>query len=201
MFVSKLQLVCIWAPATRRDVCPPLLLTILIKILSTKYSLRKLLPKSNKSQPKASQWYQHRDKLRRLEMIRNDRFRAPKHERVPLQGFTTWQSIYYHLHNIRQIRKFLTLASTKRLIDCTRRDHGTHLLLQRSSLWCTSCASFQIATSSEFRSATYHPYTQILSHYPSAACTALVTGEVPTEFAINSLWSLSRLFTIWGLRI
>ena len=42
----------------------------------------------------------------------------------------------------------------------------------------TSYASFPIATSSEFRSATYHPYTQILSHCPSAACIALVTGEV-----------------------
>lgn len=27
----------------------------------------------------------------------------------------TCQSIYYHLHNIRQLRKFLTLASTKLL--------------------------------------------------------------------------------------
>ena len=38
-------------------------LTMLIKIPNTKYSLRKLLPKSNKSQPKASQRYQLRDKL------------------------------------------------------------------------------------------------------------------------------------------
>ena len=63
MFFSKIQLVCIWAPAKRRDVCPRLLLTMLIKIPNTNYSLRKLLPKSNKSQPKAPQWYQHRDKL------------------------------------------------------------------------------------------------------------------------------------------
>ena len=43
----------------------------------------------------------------------------------------TCQSVYYHLHNIRQIRKFLTPLHQ---IAYTRRDHGTHWLLQRSSL-------------------------------------------------------------------
>ena len=77
MFFSKLQLVCIWAPATRREVCPRLLQSMLVKTLCTKYNLRNLPPnlrdskypifplqqKSNKSQPKDPQWYQHRDQL------------------------------------------------------------------------------------------------------------------------------------------
>ena len=77
MFFSKLQLVCIWDPATRREVFPHLLQSKLLKTRHTKYNLRKLLPnmrdskypiflsrqKSNKSQPKALQWYQHRDQL------------------------------------------------------------------------------------------------------------------------------------------
>ena len=77
MFFSKLQLVCIWAPATRREVCPRLLQSMLVKTLHTKYNLRNLPPnlrdskypifplqqKSNKSQPKDPQWYQHRDQL------------------------------------------------------------------------------------------------------------------------------------------
>ena len=77
MFFSKLQLVCIWAPATRREVCPRLLQSLLIKILQSKYNLRNVLPnlrkskypifrsqqKSNKSQPLAPKWCQHRDQL------------------------------------------------------------------------------------------------------------------------------------------
>ena len=77
MFASKLQLVCIWAPATRREVCPRLLQSMSIKILNPKCNLRKLLPnlrnskypifcsqmRSNKSLPKVLQWYQHRDQL------------------------------------------------------------------------------------------------------------------------------------------
>ena len=74
MFFSKLQLVCTWAPVTWREVCPRLLQS---KTLHTKYNLRNLPPnlhdskhpifplqqKSNKSQPKDPQWYQHKDQL------------------------------------------------------------------------------------------------------------------------------------------
>ena len=77
MFFYKLQLVCIWAPATRREVCPRLLQSMLIKKLYTKLNLSKLLPNMHnckypifrsqqmlsKSHRKALQWYQHRDQL------------------------------------------------------------------------------------------------------------------------------------------
>ena len=76
-FFSRLQLVCIWALATRQEVCPRLLQSMLIKTLNIRYNLKGFLPnmrdskylfflsrqKSNKSQPKAPQWYQHRDQL------------------------------------------------------------------------------------------------------------------------------------------
>ena len=77
MSFYKLQLVCIWDPATRREVCQRLLQLMWIKTLNTKYNPRNLLPnlrkskypifpstqQSNKSQPKAPQRYQHRDQL------------------------------------------------------------------------------------------------------------------------------------------
>ena len=42
LFFSKLQLVCIWVPTTRREVCPSLLQSMLINILDTKQWLKKL---------------------------------------------------------------------------------------------------------------------------------------------------------------
>ena len=53
---------------------------------------------------------------------------------------------------------------------------------------------------SEFRSATLspiHPGTVILTQ----CCLHCIGYRWSSEFAIKSLWSLSRLFTIWGLRI
>ena len=64
-------------------------------------------------------------------------------------------------YNIRQIRKFLTSASTKLLIQgviMARIDYCNGLLYGVTS--CASCS--------------YHPCTQILSYYPSAAFPALV---------------------------
>ena len=62
---------------------------------------------------------------------------------------------------------------------------------------CTSCASFQIATSSEFRSATYHPQAQILLYYPSAACTAL---WLPVKFRICCKITVISFKAIHNLR-
>ena len=77
VFFSKLQLVCIWVPKTRREVCPSLLQSMLIKILNTKQWLKNVVlvlcsskypiflspQKSNKSQLRAPKWYQHKDQL------------------------------------------------------------------------------------------------------------------------------------------
>ena len=95
---------------------------------------------------------------------------------------------------IRQIRRFLAPASTNKLL---------YKVWSRSSLGCTSCASFQIATSSEFCSATYHSHTQIVTHcHITPVLLVLHYGyRWISEFAIKSLWSILRLFTIWGLRI
>ena len=59
----------------------------------------------------------------------------------------TCQTVYYHLHNIRQIRKFLTPASTKRLVQgvITATWHAFIIATVFSIKWCTSCASFQIS--------------------------------------------------------
>ena len=76
-FFSKLQLICIWAPATTREVCLRLLQSMLVKTLHTKYNLRNVFPevrnskysifpspqKSNGPDSKVAQWYQHRDQL------------------------------------------------------------------------------------------------------------------------------------------
>ena len=110
----------------------------------------------------------------------------------PLQK--TCQSVYYHLHNIRQIRKFLTPTSTKLLIQgviMARIDYCNGLLysvltviLQRLQ---NSAARLITHTSS------YCHITPVL--------LALHWGWWSSQFAIKSLWSLSRLFTVWGLRI
>ena len=77
VFFSKLQLVCIWVPTTRREVCPSLLQSMLIKILNTKQWLKNVVlvlcsskypiflspQKSNKSLLRAPKWYQHKDQL------------------------------------------------------------------------------------------------------------------------------------------
>ena len=76
----------------------------------------------------------------------------------------TCHSVYYHLHNIRQIRKFLTPTSTKLLkqgVIMARIDYCNVLLYAVPAVHL----SIEIATSSEFRSVTYHPYTQILSYF------------------------------------
>ena len=63
-----------------------------------------------------------------------------------------------------QIRKFLTLASTKLLVQgviMARIDYCNVFLYGVPAVHL----SIQIATSSEFRSVTYHPYTQIQSYF------------------------------------
>ena len=96
------------------------------------------------------------------------------------------QSVYFHLHNIRQIRKFLTPQPPP---NCLYKAWSWHALIiatvfSMAYQLCIfpNCNVFR----SELRSATYHPYTQILSYYPGAACTALVT--------VNLLWNRCDLF-------
>ena len=63
-----------------------------------------------------------------------------------------------------QRTKFLTLASTKLLVQgviMARIDYCNVLLYGVPAVHL----SIEIATSSEFRSVTYHPYTQILSYF------------------------------------
>ena len=71
------KLVCIWAPSTKREVCPRLLRSLSKRTLNTKYSLHLnqtlvhkskhptflLLQTSNTQRAKALHWYQRRDQL------------------------------------------------------------------------------------------------------------------------------------------
>ena len=92
----------------------------------------------------------------------------------------TCQTVYYHLHNIRQIRKLLTPASTKRLVQgviMARIYYCNGVLYLIVYQLCVFSNLLQRLQNSAARLITHTP--RILSYYPSAACTALVTGEVP----------------------
>ena len=138
-----------------------------------------------------------------LELTRINSNQLGDHGNVRSSRFSKKQKLAskFGLHSTPHLRTHLTKqqmeAIWKRFARCSLCTcSGSKIPVYQ----CTSCAVFQIATSSEFRSATYHPQAQILLYYLSAACTAL---WLPVKFgiAIKSQWSLSRLFKIWGLRI
>ena len=111
----------------------------------------------------------------------------------------TCQSVYYHLHNIRQIRKFLTPTSTKLLIQgviMARIDYCNGLLY---SVLAVILQRLQNSAARLF----YITHTSSYCHI-TPVLLALHWGWWSSQFArfaIKSLWSLSRLFTVWGLRI
>ena len=105
--------------------------------------------------------------------------------------------MYYHLHNIRQIRKFLTPASTKRLIVqgviMARIYNCNGLLYGVPAVYLLNCNVFRIP---QRDLSPIHPDTCTLPQ----CCLHCIGYQWSSDFAIKSLWSLSRLFTIWGLR-
>ena len=116
--------------------------------------------------------------------------------RWPENRLTKRQSVYNHLHNIRQIRKFLAPASTNKLpvqgVIMARIDYCLLYGVPAVHLF-----KLQRPQNSEARLITHIPcrYCHI-----TAVLLALHYGyRWSSEFAIKSLWSLSRLFTIWGL--
>ena len=109
----------------------------------------------------------------------------------------TCQSVYYQLHNIRQIRKFLTLASTKLLVQgviIARIDYCNGLLMVYLLCIFPNCNVFRIP---QHELSPIHPDTVILPQ----CCLHCIGYQWGSQFAVKSLWSLSRLFTIWGLSI
>ena len=102
----------------------------------------------------------------------------------------TCQSVYYHLHNIRQIRKFLTPASTKLLVQ------GVIMAGIDYLHWLCVFPNYNVFSILLRDLSPIHPDTVILPH----CCLHCIGYRWSSEFAIKSLWSLSRLFTIWGLR-
>ena len=108
-----------------------------------------------------------------------------------LVNHKTCQSVYNHMHNIRQIRKFLAHASTNRwswyvLIIATVFSMVYQLCI------FSNCNVLRIPQ----RQNTQTPHC----HIPPVLLSLHYGYGWSSKYAIKSLWSLSRLFTIWGLR-
>ena len=104
--------------------------------------------------------------------LRNDGSWFDVNLKITEQISKTCQSVYYYLHNIKQIRKFLTPTSTKLLIQ--------GVIIARIDY----CNGLLYSVLAVIRSATYHPYTQLPSCYPDAACPPLGLVKFPICYKI-----------------